>query len=78
MLRLVNNGQSSTIPDDIPEECLIMAYVDGELDEAGRRHVETLLKSSAEARQIAEMMQMSCALVREAYPRTEDKPTHLS
>jgi anti-sigma factor RsiW len=73
MLKLVIGGQSSSIPQDVPDECLIMAYVDGELDEDGRRHVEMLLKSSSEARQIAEMMQLSCALVRSAFPKTADE-----
>ena len=48
---------------------LIMAYIDGELNEAGRRHVEGLLEASAAAREIAEMMRLSCALVRSAYPQ---------
>jgi anti-sigma factor RsiW len=72
MLKLVSGEQSSSIPHDIPDECLIMAYVDGELDEAGRRYVETLLESSSEARQIAEMMQLSCTLVRSAFPKAAD------
>jgi anti-sigma factor RsiW len=67
MFKLVIGGQSSNTIEDCTDECLIMAYIDGELDEAGRRHVEGLLESSAEARRIADMMQLSCALVRSAF-----------
>jgi anti-sigma factor RsiW len=72
MLKLANGGQSSNIPLDVLDECLIMAYVDRELDEAGRRHVESLLASSGEARQIAEMMRISCRLVQSAFPKNVD------
>jgi anti-sigma factor RsiW len=67
MLKVVEGGQSSSVPEDIPDECLIMAYVDNELNEAGRLHVESLLRSSAEAREIAALMKMSCSLVRSAF-----------
>jgi anti-sigma factor RsiW len=73
MLKLVVGGQISKIPQDVSVECLIMAYVDGELDEAGRHHVEALLKTSAKARQIAEMMQLSCKLVRSAFPKKAEE-----
>jgi len=44
-----------------------MAYVDGELDEEGRRYVENLLARSTEAREIAELMRSSSALLRSAF-----------
>jgi hypothetical protein len=52
---------------DLLDEGLIMAYVDGELDEEGRLHVEDLLAKSAEAREIAELMRSSSALLKSAF-----------
>jgi len=73
MLKLVTDEQVGSVPENIPDECLIMAYIDGELDEAGYRHVDNLLKSSVEARRIAEVMQMSCRLVQSAFAKVADE-----
>ena len=52
---------------ELPDEGLIMAYVDDELDDEGRRYVEDLLARSAEAREIAELMRSSSALLKSAF-----------
>jgi anti-sigma factor RsiW len=52
---------------ELPDEALIMAYVDDELDQEGRRYVEDLLARSAEAREIAELMRSSSALLKSAF-----------
>jgi anti-sigma factor RsiW len=52
-----------------------MAYVDDELDEEGRRHVEDLLARSAEAREIAELMRSSSTLLKSAFLDDPDRNT---
>jgi hypothetical protein len=67
MPNLTIGGQFYSIGEELPDEGLIMAYVDGELDEEGRRYVEELLSRSAEARETAAMMRASSALLRSAF-----------
>jgi anti-sigma factor RsiW len=67
MQKLVIGGELYSVNEEHPDEGLIMAYIDGELDESGRRFVENLLSRSAEARKIAEMMRSSSALLKSAF-----------
>jgi anti-sigma factor RsiW len=67
MYKLVIGGELYSADEEHPDEGLIMAYVDGELDEPDRRFVENLLLQSAEAREIAEMMRSSLALLKSAF-----------
>lgn len=73
MFKLLPGGPISRHAEDFSIECLIMAYVDGELDEAERGYVQELLESSEEARHFAEMMQLTSILVRSAYPRKKEE-----
>ena len=67
MRKLTIGGDLYSVGAEFPVEGLIMAYVDGELDEEGRRYVEDLLARSAEAREIAELMRSSSALLKSAF-----------
>ena len=67
MRKLNIGGDLYSTGADLLDEGLIMAYVDGELDEEGRLHVEDLLAKSAEAREIAELMRSSSALLKSAF-----------
>jgi anti-sigma factor RsiW len=78
MLKLVIGGQIYTTVEGCADECLIMAYIDGELDDVGRRYVENLLETSAEARRIADVMQLSTVLVKSAYPSAAGAQTTTS
>jgi anti-sigma factor RsiW len=49
------------------DECFIMAYVDGELDEDGRRAIEAFLEQNPKAREIADEMRSVTMLLREAF-----------
>jgi len=68
MPKLKIRGSEYSTEEEHPDEGLIMAYIDGELDEEGCRYVEGLLLRSAEAREIADMMQSSSALLKSAFP----------
>jgi len=68
MPKLIIGGSEYSTEEERPDEGLIMAYIDGELDEEGCRYVEGLLSRSAEAREIADMMQSSSALLKSAFP----------
>ena len=67
MRKLTIGGDLYSAGAELPDEGLIMAYVDDELDEEGRRYVEDLLARSAEAREIAELMRSSSALLKSAF-----------
>jgi anti-sigma factor RsiW len=67
MPKLTVGGEVYSAGAEIPDEGLIMAYVDDELDAEGRRYVEGLLARSAEAREIAELMRSSSALLKSAF-----------
>jgi anti-sigma factor RsiW len=67
MPKLTVGGEVYSAGAELPDEGLIMAYVDGELDAEGRRYVEDLLARSAEAREIAELMRSSSALLKSAF-----------
>src|SRR4051812_30005182 len=66
MRKLTIGGNLYSVGAEFPDEGLIMAYVDGELDEEGRHYVENLLARSTEAREIAELMRSTSALLRPA------------
>ena len=55
MRKVTIGGETYDAGADLPDESLIMAYVDNELDQEGRRYVEDLLARSAEAREIADL-----------------------
>jgi len=78
MLNLLVGGQEYSTVEGSPDEGLIMAYVDGELNETGRSYVEKLLSSSPEAREIADMMQSTYSLIRSAYQDEPQTPPALS
>jgi len=67
MQKLTIGGDIYDTGSEFPDEALIMAYVDDELDEEGRRYVEDLLARSADAREIAELMRSSSALLKSAF-----------
>lgn len=67
MPKLTVGGEVYSAGTELPDEGLIMAYVDDELDAEGRRYVEDLLARSAEAREIAELMRSSSALLKSAF-----------
>jgi anti-sigma factor RsiW len=67
MPKLTVGGQFYSAGEELPDEGLIMAYVDGELDEEGRRYVEDLLSRSESAREIADMMRESAKLLKSAF-----------
>lgn len=67
MRKVTIGGESYEAGADLPDESLIMAYVDDELDQEGRRYVEDLLARSAEAREIADLMRSSSALMKSAF-----------
>jgi len=67
MRKLTIGGELYSAGAELLNEGLIMAYVDDELDEEGRRYVEDLLAKSAEAREIAELMRSSSALLKSAF-----------
>lgn len=67
MRKVTIGGESYDAGVDLPDESLIMAYVDDELDQEGRRYVEDLLARSAEAREIADLMRSSSALMKSAF-----------
>ena len=67
MQKLTIGGDIYNTGAELPDEALIMAYVDDELDEEGRSYVEDLLARSAEAREIAELMRSSSALLKSAF-----------
>lgn len=67
MPKVTIGGDSYDAGDDLPDESLIMAYVDDELDQEGRRYVEDLLARSAEAREIAALMRSSASLMKSAF-----------
>jgi len=49
------------------DECFIMAYVDGELDEDGGRAMEALLQRDPKAKDTAEAFRSVTLLLREAF-----------
>jgi len=49
------------------DECFIMAYVDGELDEDGRRAIEAFLDGNPKAREVADDFRSVTMLLREAF-----------
>ena len=67
MRKVTIGGEFYDAGVDLPDESLIMAYVDDELDQEGRRYVEDLLARSAEAREIADLMRSSSALMKSAF-----------
>ena len=67
MRKVTIGGETYDAGADLPDESLIMAYVDNELDQEGRRYVEDLLARSAEAREIADLMRSSSALMKSAF-----------
>jgi anti-sigma factor RsiW len=67
MQKLTIGGDIYITGAELPDEALIMAYVDDELDQEGRRYVEDLLAKSAEAREVAELMRSSSALLKSAF-----------
>jgi hypothetical protein len=67
MRKVTIGGESYDAGADLPDESLIMAYVDDELDQEGRRYVEDLLARSAEAREIATLMRSSSSLMKSAF-----------
>ena len=67
MRKVTIGGESYDAGVDLPDESLIMAYVDDELDQEGRRYVEDMLARSAEAREIADLMRSSSALMKSAF-----------
>ncbi len=73
MRKLNIGGDLYSTGADLLDEGLIMAYVDGELDEEGRLRVEDLLAKSAEAREIAELMRSSSALLKSAFLDDPDR-----
>jgi anti-sigma factor RsiW len=74
MRKVTIGGETYDAGADLPDESLIMAYVDDELDQEGRHYVEDLLARSAEAREIAELMRSSSTLMKSAFldePKTD-------
>jgi len=53
---------------------LIVAYVDGELDAAHLREIETLLENDPEARALADAFRQSALLAKQAYAGMENEP----
>jgi hypothetical protein len=49
------------------DDCFIMAYVDGELDEDGRRAIEAMLERDPRAKETAETFRSMTMLLREAF-----------
>lgn len=68
-------GQLYSTVEGSLDEGLIMAYVDGELDQDGRSYVEALLAGNAEAREMAELLRLSSTLVRSAFVDEPETPT---
>ncbi|MGE5271115.1 MAG: anti-sigma factor family protein, partial [Thiohalocapsa sp.] len=52
----------------------LVAYLDGELDEVERRHVEAWLDADPAVRDRLEALSQSAALLREAYAEFHDAP----
>ncbi|WP_158045304.1 anti-sigma factor family protein [Skermanella pratensis] len=74
MHNLLVAGQLYSTVEGSLDEGLIMAYVDGELDQDGRNYVETLLAGNAEAREFADLLQLSSTLVRSAFVEEPETP----
>jgi hypothetical protein len=49
------------------DACFIMAYVDDELDEDGRRIIESMIESDPKAKETAEALRSVTTLLREAF-----------
>lgn len=60
-------GRSGLDPEERPEDILLFAYVDGELDEEQRRLVEDLLARDPDARQRVAQIRELNALLKAAY-----------
>lgn len=74
MRNLLVAGQLYSTVEGSLDEGLIMAYVDGELDQDGRSYVEGLLAENAKARELAELLGLSSTLVRSAFVEEPEVP----
>ncbi len=68
-------GRSGVDPEKRPEDILLFAYVDGELDEEQRRLVEDLLARDPDVRQRVAQIREVNALLKAAYDDDGGKTT---